>query len=90
MIAVLLAGGLPGIRWSDNHVAIRLSTGTSEPHIHFHHQRQDPNKGTIGLAEGLLLCFRNHDGPPMPEGDFMKVEGQEIQLGSVVRHTGEH
>jgi hypothetical protein len=43
------------------------SGSTSEPHIHIHHQRQDPRTTAIGLAEGLPLLFRDHNGQPMPE-----------------------
>ena len=44
------------------------SGSTSEPHIHIHHQRQDPRITPLDLAEGLPLFFRDHDGEPMPEG----------------------
>ena len=44
------------------------SGSTSEPHLHIHHQRQDPTK-TIHptFAEGLPLYFRGINGKPMPE-----------------------
>jgi hypothetical protein len=65
------------------------SGNTSEPHIHIHHQRQDPSIYPVGFAEGLPLYFRDHDGPPMPEGGF-RVEGERaVPLGPVVRHTGD-
>ncbi|MFN7919484.1 MAG: M23 family metallopeptidase [Bryobacteraceae bacterium] len=44
------------------------SGNTSEPHVHIHHQRQDPKDRGLNLSEGLPLFFRDHDGPPMPEG----------------------
>jgi hypothetical protein len=45
------------------------NTGSStEPHLHIHHQRQDPNKRFL-LAEGLPLFFRDTNGPVMPKGD---------------------
>lgn len=44
------------------------SGATSEPHLHIHHQRQDPTK-TINpiFAEGLPLYFKDIEGNPMPE-----------------------
>lgn len=44
------------------------SGSTSEPHLHIHHQRQDPTK-TINpiFAEGLPLYFKDIDDKPMPE-----------------------
>lgn len=65
------------------------SGNTSEPHIHIHHQRQDPNDYPINFAEGLPLYFRGHDGPPMPEGGVTVVDGKLIAIGATVRHTGQ-
>ncbi|MCY6959800.1 M23 family metallopeptidase [Clostridium brassicae] len=44
------------------------SGSTSEPHLHIHHQRQDPTK-TIHptFAEGLPLYFKDINGKAMPE-----------------------
>lgn len=44
------------------------SGSTSEPHLHIHHQRQDPTK-TIHptFAEGLPLYFKDIHGKAMPE-----------------------
>lgn len=44
------------------------SGATSEPHLHIHHQRQDPTK-TINpiFAEGLPLYFKDIEGNSMPE-----------------------
>lgn len=44
------------------------SGSTTEPHLHIHHQRQNPTE-TICLvfAEGLPLYFKDIDGKPMPE-----------------------
>ncbi len=40
---------------------------TSEPHLHIHHQRQDPTKTIYPIfAEGLPLYFKDIDGEPMP------------------------
>lgn len=46
------------------------NSGTSsEPHLHIHHQRQDPTKVLHPLfAEGLPLFFENSQGISMPEG----------------------
>jgi hypothetical protein len=64
------------------------SGNTSEPHIHIHHQRQDPTLFPVNFAEGLPLYFRDHDGPPMPVGGIM-VEGDVITAtGDVVQHIG--
>lgn len=44
------------------------SGSTSEPHLHIHHQRQDPTKTLHPiLAEGLPLYFEGIDTAPMPE-----------------------
>jgi hypothetical protein len=60
------------------------SGSTSEPHLHLHHQRQDP-ADTLLLAEGLPLFFRDTDGPPMPTGGFRTTpDGQEVPAGDVV------
>ncbi|MCA1620762.1 MAG: M23 family metallopeptidase [Acidobacteria bacterium] len=64
------------------------SGNTSEPHIHVHHQRQHPDFGEGILVEGLPLYFRDHDGPPMPEGGFKEEGGRAVPKGAVVRHVG--
>jgi len=64
------------------------SGNTSEPHIHIHHQRQDPTLYPINFAEGLPLCFRDHDGPPMPEGGVRVENGKPIATGATVQHVG--
>jgi hypothetical protein len=62
------------------------SGNTSEPHIHIHHQRQDPAVFPTNFAEGLPLYFRDHDGPSMPVGGI-KIEGETITaVGDVVQH----
>jgi hypothetical protein len=64
------------------------SGNTSEPHIHIHHQRQDPNLFPLNFAEGLPLYFRDHDGPPMPVGGF-EHNGDVVTLtGDTVQHIG--
>lgn len=49
------------------------SGSTSEPHLHIHHQRQDPTKVIYPiLAEGLPLFFEDIDGDAMPiKGDLI-------------------
>lgn len=64
------------------------SGNTSEPHIHIHHQRQDPSEVPIGFAEGLPLFFRDHGGEPMPEGGFIEVNGRPVATGPTVQHQG--
>jgi hypothetical protein len=64
------------------------SGNTSEPHIHIHHQRQDPQKLPVHFAEGLPLFFRDHDGPPMPEGGVEEEGGRALAHGAVVRDIG--
>jgi hypothetical protein len=61
------------------------SGNTSEPHIHIHHQRQ--LRFGSHSAEGLPLYFRGHDGSPMPEGGFERVDGRTVPRGDVVRHV---
>lgn len=64
------------------------SGNTSEPHIHIHHQRQDPTIYPLNFAEGLPLYFRDHDGPPMPEGGYRLEGDQPIATGDLVQHIG--
>ncbi|EJV61152.1 MULTISPECIES: M23 family metallopeptidase [Bacillus cereus group] len=43
------------------------SGSSSEPHLHIHHQRQDPSNTSMFLTEGLPLYFRTEKGAMMPE-----------------------
>ena len=61
---------------------------TSEPHIHIHHQREDPNLTPPGLAEGLPLYFRDQTGAMMPLGGNQIKNGNVIWTGATVQHTG--
>gem|GEM_PF-768183 len=61
---------------------------TTEPHVHIHHQRQDPATHPPGFAEGLPLYFRDHDGAPMPEGGFTSDGDHPKPSGALVRHVG--
>lgn len=64
------------------------SGNTSEPHIHIHHQRQDPAKFPVNFAEGLPLYFRDQDGARMPEGGVEEQDGKPVAKGAIVRHLG--
>ncbi len=60
------------------------SGSTSEPHIHIHHQRQDPSQTSIFLTEGLPLYFRGIDGPQMPTGGIRIENDKEVPIGQIV------
>lgn len=62
------------------------SGNTSEPHVHIHHVRQEPE--FIGFGEGLPLFFRDHDGPPMPEGGLRVDDDEVVFEGARVQHRG--
>ena len=64
------------------------SGNTSEPHIHIHHQRQNPRGRPLNFSEGLPLYFRNHDGPPMPEGGLEVRDDKILMTGAIIRHVG--
>ncbi|WP_235439847.1 M23 family metallopeptidase [Paenibacillus sp. DMB20] len=56
------------------------SGSTSEPHLHIHHQRQDPTKVIHPvLAEGLPLFFKDINGDLMPKKDTI-IEPKNIPL----------
>ncbi len=65
------------------------SGNTSEPHIHIHHQRQDPTVYELNFAEGLPLYFRDHDGQPMPVGGIESEGETIIPLGDIIQHIKE-
>ncbi|MDZ5608089.1 M23 family metallopeptidase [Bacillus pseudomycoides] len=60
------------------------SGNSSEPHLHIHHQRQDPSKTSIFLSEGLPLYFRDINGPAMPEGGVRIKNRNEVPIGDVI------
>ena len=64
------------------------SGNTSEPHIHIHHQRQDPKDRSLIFSEGLPLYFRDHDGEAMPKGGWEIRDGEMVLTGAMVRHVG--
>jgi hypothetical protein len=78
----------PGTRVREGEVVGRCgnSGNTTEPHIHIHHQRQDPATVDQVLTEGLPLYFRDHDGEPMPRGGFEERDGAAVAVGATVRH----
>ena len=39
--------------------------------------------------EGLPLFFRDHDGPPMPEGGIQPRNGELVAAGMAVRHQNQ-
>lgn len=57
------------------------SGASEEPHIHIHHQRQDPVTSAIGLAEGLPLYFTKHGAARMPRGGISdgRALGEHVQ-----------
>jgi len=48
------------------------SGSSSEPHLHIHHQKQNPATTSIFFSEGLPLYFRDINGPAMPKGGEIK------------------
>lgn len=64
------------------------SGNTSEPHLHVHVQRQDPRGRPVGFSEGLPLFFRDHGGPPMPQGGIEVTSGHARATGDHVAHRG--
>ncbi|MFJ8530440.1 M23 family metallopeptidase [Bacillus sp. NPDC094106] len=60
------------------------SGSSSEPHLHIHHQRQNPSETSMFLSEGLPLYFRDIDGPAMPTGGVRMENGNEVPIGDVV------
>lgn len=60
---------------------------TSEPHIHIHHQRQDPTIYPLGFAEGLPLYFGDQGGEAMPQGGLKLENGKTIAIGATVQYV---
>jgi hypothetical protein len=59
---------------------------STEPHIHLNHQLNDPRVYPGMFAVGLPLFFRDHYGPPMPEGGIRFDGERPVAVGHVVRH----
>ncbi|MBU0927188.1 MAG: M23 family metallopeptidase [Spirochaetes bacterium] len=83
-------GVSPGRRIAEgDFLALAGNSGSSsEPHVHIHHQRQDPG-ASLFLAEGLPLYFRDTDGPPMPTGGVAEKDGGAVAIGMTIRHIGD-
>lgn len=60
------------------------SGNSSEPHLHIHHQREDPSKTSMFLSEGLPLYFRGIEGATMPNGGVRLKNGKEVPIGDVI------
>ncbi|MNK21896.1 putative peptidase [compost metagenome] len=60
------------------------SGASSEPHLHLHHQRQDPSKASMFLTEGLPLFVRDVKGPSMPKGGVEVIGGRKVLIGDVL------
>lgn len=61
------------------------SGNSSEPHIHIHHQRQNPSNTSVFLSEGLPLFFRDIEGSSMPMGGIQLINGKETPVGETIR-----
>ncbi|MFB6728879.1 M23 family metallopeptidase [Bacillus mobilis] len=60
------------------------SGSSSEPHLHIHHQRQDPTKVSMFFSEGLPLYFRTEKGAIMPKrGTY--ISGNKKRYSSFIR-----
>lgn len=58
------------------------NTGSSsEPHLHIHHQRENPLTTHLLLSEGLPLYFESNEGPIMPSGGVRVEDGRDILIG---------
>ncbi|GIP20735.1 M23 family metallopeptidase [Paenibacillus sp. J22TS3] len=60
------------------------SGSSSEPHIHIHHQRQNPANTSLFLSEGLPLYFRDSTGNAMPIGGMRQEHGKDVPSGDSV------
>lgn len=60
------------------------SGASSEPHLHLHHQRQDPSKTSMFLAEGLPLYFKAIHGHSQPKGGVEIIDGRKVLTGDVL------
>lgn len=57
------------------------SGNSSEPHLHIHHQRENPATTHILLSEGLPLYFKCSKGQTMPNGGVRVENGRDIPIG---------
>ncbi|OWR32112.1 peptidase M24 [Saccharibacillus sp. O23] len=57
------------------------SGSSSEPHLHLHHQRQNPAETNLFLSEGLPLYFKSTSGAFMPSGGVEVQGGRDVPTG---------
>jgi len=57
------------------------SGSSSEPHLHLHHQRQNPAETNLFLSEGLPLYFTGLSGAFMPTGGVEVQGGRDVPVG---------
>lgn len=82
-----LAVGIGDVVKSGDPIARCGNSGrTSEPHVHIHHQRQDPREYPFGFAEGLPLFFVDNDGPRLPKGGVSRDDDVVTLEGDRIRH----
>lgn len=60
------------------------SGNSSEPHLHIHHQRQNPVDYPLLISEGLPLYFLTHEGKSMPTGGFVTQGSTKVLNGDFV------
>ncbi len=60
------------------------SGNSSEPHLHIHHQKQNPATTSLFLSEGLPLYFRDITGSPMPLGGVHVQDGKDVPIGDII------
>ncbi|OWA36295.1 hypothetical protein B9G55_08985 [Saccharibacillus sp. O16] len=57
------------------------SGSSSEPHLHLHHQRQNPAETNLFVSEGLPLYFKGLSGAFMPTGGVEVQGGRDVPTG---------
>lgn len=60
------------------------SGNSSEPHLHIHHQKEDPRTSSLFTARGLPLFFQTEEGSRMPAGGIERVGGRDIPCGEIL------
>lgn len=60
------------------------SGDSSEPHLHIHHQRENPLTHNFLLSEGLPLYFKSDNGPIMPNGGVRVEDGCDVPIGDKI------
>ncbi|NGZ76320.1 M23 family metallopeptidase [Saccharibacillus sp. VR-M41] len=65
------------------------SGSSSEPHLHLHHQRQNPAETNMFVSEGLPLYFEGESGAFMPVGGVTVRNGRDVPTGErLAPYTG--